>query len=284
MKSTISPNSTSISPNSTNPTTLNWLQSLGNESRTSPEYREVTLRSPNTLTNYREIQTKTLNVLMEPNPKACSSSIEMQISTDSMVGQNPKNVIKEALFVLNNLKQQTNKTNGEKSAENENIIKIPNHGQNLPDSKVSTPELPNPALMSLSSLWGKPQDSAISIQPQITAAVSIQEPLLQECVPTFILQKFEEERLRREHCEKLIEALQVRMLESQEKLSVAVKVDEAKDSAIEKLKNTFLVAQERCDRFQTERDRAINELKQIENKLEQETKETDKVISKQFQF
>ncbi|KAG6465722.1 hypothetical protein O3G_MSEX015342 [Manduca sexta] len=47
--------------------------------------------------------------------------------------------------------------------------------------------------------------------------------------------KLEEERLKREHCEAMIQQLQRKILEQQEKLAVAVKVDKAKDAAIAKL-------------------------------------------------
>lgn len=47
-----------------------------------------------------------------------------------------------------------------------------------------------------------------------------------------------EERLRREHCEKQIQSLQVRLLEYQQKISVAIKIDKSKDEAIAKLHAT----------------------------------------------
>ncbi|XP_026471919.1 ankycorbin-like [Ctenocephalides felis] len=46
----------------------------------------------------------------------------------------------------------------------------------------------------------------------------------------------ESEKLRREHCEQEIQLLQTKLLESQEKLAVAIKVDKAKDNAINQLK------------------------------------------------
>ncbi|XP_038221076.1 MAR-binding filament-like protein 1 [Zerene cesonia] len=52
--------------------------------------------------------------------------------------------------------------------------------------------------------------------------------------------KLEEERLKREHCESMIQQLQRKILEQQEKLAVAVKVDKAKDAAISKLRDAWL--------------------------------------------
>ncbi|XP_053606002.1 centrosome-associated protein CEP250 [Plodia interpunctella] len=52
--------------------------------------------------------------------------------------------------------------------------------------------------------------------------------------------KLEEERLKREHCEAMIQQLQKKILDQQEKLAVALKVDRAKDSAITKLREAWL--------------------------------------------
>ncbi|XP_077286117.1 centriole duplication and spindle assembly protein centrobin [Arctopsyche grandis] len=50
-------------------------------------------------------------------------------------------------------------------------------------------------------------------------------------------EKFEEEKLRREHCENVIQQLQRKILEQQQKLAVAVQIDSDKDEAISKLQN-----------------------------------------------
>ncbi|GBP40283.1 hypothetical protein EVAR_83973_1 [Eumeta japonica] len=52
--------------------------------------------------------------------------------------------------------------------------------------------------------------------------------------------RLEEERLKREHCEAMIQDLQRKVLEQQEKLAVALKVDRAKDSAITRLRDAWL--------------------------------------------
>ncbi|XP_052754496.1 repetitive organellar protein [Galleria mellonella] len=52
--------------------------------------------------------------------------------------------------------------------------------------------------------------------------------------------KLEEEKLKREHCESMIQQLQKKILDQQEKLAVALKVDRAKDAAITKLREAWL--------------------------------------------
>ncbi|XP_072949876.1 uncharacterized protein [Epargyreus clarus] len=70
--------------------------------------------------------------------------------------------------------------------------------------------------------------------------------------------KLEEERLKREHCESMIQQLQRKSLEQQEKLAVAMKVDRAKDAAIAKLKDAWLKLTGNLDRAE-ERHRAALE-------------------------
>lgn len=47
-----------------------------------------------------------------------------------------------------------------------------------------------------------------------------------------------EERLRRQHCEREIQVLQTRLLEYQQKIAVAMKIDKSKDEAITRLQDT----------------------------------------------
>ncbi|GJQ83172.1 hypothetical protein Trydic_g18199 [Trypoxylus dichotomus] len=77
-------------------------------------------------------------------------------------------------------------------------------------------------LLSLSHLWNCNNE--------------VQEYLTRE---ERILQKLEEEKLRRQHCEQLIQHLQSKTLELQEKLAVAIQVDEAKDDAILKFHSAW---------------------------------------------
>ncbi|CAH1134996.1 unnamed protein product [Ceutorhynchus assimilis] len=74
----------------------------------------------------------------------------------------------------------------------------------------------NYSLLSLADIWGSGQLS-----------------------PSKMSQKIQEERLRRQHCEQLIHELQSKNLEMQEKLSVAVKVDDSKNKALQEFKDSL---------------------------------------------
>ncbi|XP_023939607.2 trichohyalin isoform X2 [Bicyclus anynana] len=99
-------------------------------------------------------------------------------------------------------------------------------------------------LLSLSELWGERGDRAEKID-------SI---------------KLEEERLKREHCEALIQQLQKKILEQQEKLAVAVKVDKAKDAAIHKLREAWLRLTGSLDRAEERHRTALDKmLREVDN-------------------
>lgn len=72
-------------------------------------------------------------------------------------------------------------------------------------------------LLSLSDLWGKQ---------------TINDDKVLE-------RKLEEERMKREHCEAVIQNLQGKVLEQQEKIAVAMRIDKGKDDAIDKLKEAW---------------------------------------------
>lgn len=87
----------------------------------------------------------------------------------------------------------------------------------------------------------------------------------------------QEERLRREHCEKSIQVLQSKCLEYQQKISVALKIDRTKDDALTKLheNNTRLavIIQRQEDenlklknQFETERNQMKEEFQEIKQK------------------
>lgn len=50
----------------------------------------------------------------------------------------------------------------------------------------------------------------------------------------------QEERMRRQHCEKTIQDLQAKLLDCQQKLSVAVEIDKSKDAAMKKANDEHL--------------------------------------------
>lgn len=77
-----------------------------------------------------------------------------------------------------------------------------------------------PDLISLCQLWGD--------------NTNIDNSGKQEDMKT-LKRKVEEEKYRRQHCEELIQKLQLRLLEEQQKVAVALKVDQEKDEALSKL-------------------------------------------------
>lgn len=89
----------------------------------------------------------------------------------------------------------------------------------------------------------------------------------------------QEERLRREHCERTIQQLQTKILEYQQKLSVAITVDRTKDDALKALeeeKNRLkidLSRHEVCEKYQ-------NDLKSRIENLEKELSQAVNLASK----
>ncbi|KAJ9584802.1 hypothetical protein L9F63_020856, partial [Diploptera punctata] len=79
-------------------------------------------------------------------------------------------------------------------------------------------------LLSLSDLWSKESSTLESQTRHGQVNVRI---------------KLEEERYRRQHCERLIQQLQSRLLEEQQRLAVAVEVDKSKDQAILQLQDAW---------------------------------------------
>jgi centrobin len=84
----------------------------------------------------------------------------------------------------------------------------PNHVFGSPSTKITaTIEKPS-SLLKLTDLWSNPNENCTSLQ---------------------------EERLRRQHLEKSVQALQTKLLEYQQKMVVAVKVDDDKNQIIDKM-------------------------------------------------
>ncbi|XP_050349639.1 protein Daple [Nymphalis io] len=99
-------------------------------------------------------------------------------------------------------------------------------------------------LLSLSELWGEKGDRVEKVE-------SI---------------KLEEERLKREHCEAMIQQLQRKVLEQQEKIAVALKVDRAKDTAINKLREAWLRLTGSLDRAEERHRSALDKMvHEVEN-------------------
>lgn len=101
---------------------------------------------------------------------------------------------------------------------------IRNRRSAVPQSIGSASEdiVPAKTLPSLAELWSDGE-----------------RPAARSVADTKLLQKYEEERCRRQHCEQLVQALQTKLLESQQKLAVALQVDTDKDAAIAKLQGAW---------------------------------------------
>ncbi|KAH8365866.1 hypothetical protein KR093_006690 [Drosophila rubida] len=73
-----------------------------------------------------------------------------------------------------------------------------------------------PKLISLSDLWGKSNMAGTVIATSASTAPAVQE-----------------EQLRRQHLEKMVQQLQAQLLESEQRISVAIEVDRTKDAALQ---------------------------------------------------
>ncbi|XP_049821127.1 repetitive organellar protein isoform X2 [Aethina tumida] len=102
--------------------------------------------------------------------------------------------------------------------------------------------------------------------------------------------KLNEEKLRRQHCEMLIGDLQQRNLEMQQKIAVAIKVDQAKDSVVNQLRglleNIHNKLEKSCkDKVELEREldnikqKYENDLEEARQRVEFYEKETTKALN-----
>uniref|UniRef100_A0A1Y1LAT1 Centrobin n=1 Tax=Photinus pyralis TaxID=7054 RepID=A0A1Y1LAT1_PHOPY len=112
----------------------------------------------------------------------------------------------------------------------------------------------NLALMSLSDLWGGGGD-------------------LQHADRYRFINKLQEEKMRRQHCEERIQNLQLKTLELQERLAVAIQVDKAKDEAISQLHKSWEESSSKIDNL-CEKNASLEQLvTDLRNKLSQESTE-----------
>ncbi|KAH1005584.1 hypothetical protein HUJ04_006534 [Dendroctonus ponderosae] len=82
--------------------------------------------------------------------------------------------------------------------------------------------------------------------------------------PSKLTQKIQEERLRRQHCEQLIQELQYKNLVFQQKLAVAVKVDETKNNTIQQFRDALNSLSSKLEKLNEEKaswDRDVARLK-----------------------
>ncbi|XP_021939733.1 uncharacterized protein LOC110839654 isoform X2 [Zootermopsis nevadensis] len=111
----------------------------------------------------------------------------------------------------------------------EGLRNKPDHGNVFLESGVSgmTASVSSGTsnLVSLSELWSKDGSSSASRVRNEHANIWV---------------RYEEEKYRRHHCERLIQQLQISVLEEEQKLAVAVQVDRGKDKAILQLQDAWI--------------------------------------------
>uniref|UniRef100_A0A8D8S8D6 Centrobin n=1 Tax=Cacopsylla melanoneura TaxID=428564 RepID=A0A8D8S8D6_9HEMI len=142
------------------------------------------------------------------------------------------------------------------------------------DIAEDAPSIPA-KLLSLSELWRQDKDGE---SPSKSSNNNV------------LRRKIEEEKYRRQHCEQLIQQLQFRLLEEQEKVAVAMKVDSEKDKAIRTLQSGWakLVAHWReieeqrhdlTNRLLNEKQERQNEVTELTKKLERYEREVSQVVN-----
>ena len=83
-------------------------------------------------------------------------------------------------------------------------------------------------------------------------------------------QKYLEEEYRRQHCEKVIQSLQLKLLEEQQKVAVAVKVDKEKDETIIKLSEGWNKLLNHWQELEIEKNNLEKKLQEEREKFESE--------------
>ncbi|KAF5292738.1 hypothetical protein FQA39_LY13897 [Lamprigera yunnana] len=116
------------------------------------------------------------------------------------------------------------------------------------------------ALLSLSELWNHQND-------------------LQQIDRSKFLQKLQEENLRRQHCEQLIQKLQAKKLELTERLAIAIEVDKAKDEAITQIHKSWEEAASNIDDLFKKNSNLEQIVLDLRNKLSQESSEANQKIT-----
>lgn len=131
----------------------------------------------------------------------------------------------------------------------------------LPKSDKNHPSenLNSNGLLSLSDLWTK--DNVINTED-----------------PSKLKQKLEEERYRRQHCEQLIHNLQYRLLEQQEKLAVAMHVDQEKDRAIQQIRDAWHQLTRHWTELEDQRHKLAQELQKEKDVSKQRELEISKKV------
>ncbi|RLU26509.1 hypothetical protein DMN91_000305 [Ooceraea biroi] len=92
--------------------------------------------------------------------------------------------------------------------------------------------------------------------------------------------KLEEEKFRREHCEHLIQELQKRLLEQQEKVAVAVRVDNEKNALMSQFHVSWSKLKQQVEMLETEHRNAQTNLQSITEKHQSEIAEQQAQIKR----
>ncbi|XP_046671592.1 uncharacterized protein PF11_0207-like isoform X2 [Homalodisca vitripennis] len=124
----------------------------------------------------------------------------------------------------------------------------------VPPKKISSNNL-----LSLSELWNK-------------------EPTFYSDDPSKLRQKLEEEKYRRQHCEQQIQVLQLRVLEEQEKLAVAVRVDQEKDRVIIQITESWRKLNDHWGELEEQRHRLAQQLQEERELAKVKSNELTKVV------
>ncbi|KAJ8937465.1 hypothetical protein NQ314_011854 [Rhamnusium bicolor] len=115
-------------------------------------------------------------------------------------------------------------------------------------------------LLSLADIWNKNSVMLHSNPPQL-------------------LPKLQEEKLRRQHCEELIQELQNRNLELQQKLSVAVKVDDSKNLTIRQFQEALEKIITRMEKLNSEKQGWEQEMSKLKTRHSSELEEVSQKVA-----
>ncbi|CAH1164824.1 unnamed protein product [Phyllotreta striolata] len=113
-------------------------------------------------------------------------------------------------------------------------------------------------LMNLADIWGNKGRANLNV-PEL-------------------MQKLQEEKCRRQHCENIIQELQTRNLEMQQKVSVAVKVDDSKNKTIQQLQDTVEKLLNRFEKLNREKIDREFDVEKLKKRLMDEKEETNQRI------
>ncbi|KAI4499050.1 hypothetical protein M0802_005916 [Mischocyttarus mexicanus] len=165
------------------------------------------------------------------------------------------------------------------------------HSGNGQNKHTVVPELTETRTELLTNICTKPlysnslqdivKDTEPSLRPQKLLSLSdFWDTNTNKSQGEMVRIKLEEEKFRREHCEILIQELQKRLLEHQEKLAVAVRVDYEKDLLISQFNNAWSKLKQRVKVLEKEREDLEINLTNINEKHQSEINEYQSQIKR----